>query len=481
MAQAIAQALPAIFMGLALAYMCQQLLTERFRFAWLLTALVEGISRLIEVPDTEPQRAFRVLSMLAGALVCVFLFYRGGIKERVYTAVTLVALVWICLFGTYHALQIMNPVFETVVERGLAAGVTQEEIVESLRIAQIWIQILTDIVFYIVLFLSCKLVCHLYPGRGQLATSEFWLIMLPSLSSLLLCILWRELLYSSLTYMPEATLSGEPVPFEHGDPTRWVVPCLFGVALATIIAVLVALSRIHSLSGEKERAAALEAQMRALRTQVEESEKQQATLRRLRHDLANTVTVVSDLAKHDPEALDAYLADFKVDVRSTAPEFKTGVPVADVLLTTKAQSLREKIPGAELDASELMFSPDVHVAPYDLGIVLSNALDNAIEGAVLAHEMDPETPCFVRTASFEENGLLFVRVMNNVDPTALRRVDKTLKSTKGELGHGLGLRNIQTVAEKYGGTVDYRVANGTFTLSVMFGRGSDDVSTLQEQ
>lgn len=477
-AQMVAQGVPAIFMGLALAYMCQQLLTARFRFAWILTVLLEGASRLIEVPGAEPQRAFRVLTMLAGALACVFLFYRGRIRERVYTAVTLVALAWICLFVTYHALQIMNPVFDNVVEHGLAVGRTQDEILESLRVAQVWVQSLTDVVFYIILFLSCKLVCHLYPKRTQLATSEFWLIMFPSISSLLLCILWRELLYSSLDHIPEAAMSGEPIPFEHGDPTRWVVPCLFGVALATIIAVLVALSRIHSLSGEKERAAVLEAQMRALRTQIEESEKQQEALRRLRHDLANTVTVVSDLAKHDPQALDAYLKDLKADVRSTAPEFKTGVPVADVLLTTKAQSLREKIPGAVLDASGLVFGPDVHVGPYDLGIVLSNALDNAIEGAALAHEKDPDAPCFVRASSFEENGFLFVRVSNSVDPKMLRSADKTLKSTKSELGHGLGLRNIQTVAEKYGGAVDYRVTGGTFILSVMFGRGGEDTNTL---
>ena len=59
--------------------------------------------------------------------------------------------------------------------------------------------------------------------------------------------------------------------------------------------------------------------------------------------------------------------------------FKTGNAVVDTLLNMKYHEITRLVPDLQMDVEELKFPEKLFIQSYDIGIILGNALDNAIE------------------------------------------------------------------------------------------------------
>lgn len=104
---------------------------------------------------------------------------------------------------------------------------------------------------------------------------------------------------------------------------------------------------------------------------------------------------------------------------------------------------------------------------YDIGIILNNALDNAIEACEKVKEERK-----ISLKSYEKGNLFFIEVSNNFDnitldpETGFPVTDKKDKSI-----HGFGLYNIQKAAGKYMGDIDIELIEAGrenfFNLTVM--------------
>ena len=104
---------------------------------------------------------------------------------------------------------------------------------------------------------------------------------------------------------------------------------------------------------------------------------------------------------------------------------------------------------------------------YDISVILSNALQNALEacGQVSAGA--------VEVRSYQRGGLYFIEVTNDF-AGALQWEQGTefpVTSKQDKSRHGLGLTNIARCAEKYQGTVDIEIKGKSgrkrFLLAIM--------------
>lgn len=87
---------------------------------------------------------------------------------------------------------------------------------------------------------------------------------------------------------------------------------------------------------------------------------------------------------------------------------------------------------------------------YDLCNLLGNILDNAIEGA-----QKVSSGKFIEVAMEADEFKLNIRVSNSIEKSVLE-TNKKLKTSKGEHElHGLGIKTIRSLAEKYNGTADF--------------------------
>lgn len=132
--------------------------------------------------------------------------------------------------------------------------------------------------------------------------------------------------------------------------------------------------------------------------------------------------------------------------------FYTGNKLADAILADKSAVLDER---CRIDYSGIMTTSIENV---DLCIILSNALDNAIEAC---REID--SPCTISMTAGERQGYF---VMSLKNPTA--RTDSFYDipaTTKPERDlHGMGLYNIESTVKKYDGQMKIKCENGMFEL-----------------
>ena len=98
-----------------------------------------------------------------------------------------------------------------------------------------------------------------------------------------------------------------------------------------------------------------------------------------------------------------------------------------------------------------------------------NTVDNAMEACRKLKAKEPEADAFIRLCSLQKGNLLILKVENSFDGRLVRRRQEEFPMTDkaDRENHGIGLANIKSTAEKYSGTMDFKVNGRVFILSVM--------------
>ena len=104
------------------------------------------------------------------------------------------------------------------------------------------------------------------------------------------------------------------------------------------------------------------------------------------------------------------------------------------------------------------------ISESDLCVLLSNALENALHSAVQCRSAAPERPACIETSGYEKNHKLFLQITNSCPPDVPFRDGIPVTD---QPGHGLGVRSICAIAQRYGGLTSFSAKGGQFTLRVM--------------
>ena len=96
-------------------------------------------------------------------------------------------------------------------------------------------------------------------------------------------------------------------------------------------------------------------------------------------DMRNTISLIMQLAAGKEEELQAYLEELNQTMDRLEFRFKTGNTVVDTLLNMKYHEITSTVPDLRMDVEGLQFPEKLFIQSYDIGIILGNALDNALE------------------------------------------------------------------------------------------------------
>lgn len=105
---------------------------------------------------------------------------------------------------------------------------------------------------------------------------------------------------------------------------------------------------------------------------------------------------------------------------------------------------------------------DVSILESDLCVLLSNALENAFHACQKQKEKGLSAD--IEVSAYEEKGKLFLQITNSCDTDIT--FDNGIPVTS-DPGHGLGIRSICAIVERYGGMYSFFVENGRFYLRVV--------------
>ena len=174
--------------------------------------------------------------------------------------------------------------------------------------------------------------------------------------------------------------------------------------------------------------------------------------RKLRHDFYNHIKVIDEL--NDPVKLKEYTNSIKSKFDELEHATYCDNLTLDALLTFKyREACEEQIKNIRFTVCKL---ENKLISDFDLCTVVANLIDNAIEAASQTEEK------YVDLMIEEKSGRLVITVKNSSLP-----VDDDLHTTKEDAeNHGLGIKNVKAIADKYDGDTVFEYNNGVFVSIV---------------
>ena len=304
-----------------------------------------------------------------------------------------------------------------------------------------------------------KIVQNFREKDYAIGRTELLFLLAPGLVSLLICILLQTYIYieNGQIYMIS------PLLF-------FIIPAILLLCLVFILSDVRLFQDMIDRNREKSSRIILEKQVDSMQEHIAEMDRMYSGIRGMKHDMKNSLTVIMQLADSgNNEELRDYLSGLSQTLDRLEFQYKTGNAVVDTLLNTKYHEIMRTLPDLQFHADKLLFPEKLMIQSYDIGIILGNALDNALEACKHLKAEEPEAETFIRLSSYAKGKMFFLEIENSFDGKVLRKRDAEFPvTTKADKKvHGIGLINIKHTAEKYHGAVDWSIGHNVFTLSVM--------------
>ena len=177
------------------------------------------------------------------------------------------------------------------------------------------------------------------------------------------------------------------------------------------------------------------------------------------HDLKHQIQVLR--SEEDQGKRGQYLDEIEQGIRFYETEHKTGNPVLDTILTSKAQQCLKLGIQMHVVADGKLLGK-IHV--MDLATIFGNALDNAIEHEIQILEKERR---MIRISVSQKGDMVCIS-MENVFEGSLKTDEAGLVTTKADKRyHGYGVKSIQYAAKKYHGFVHVGAEDGWFRLRIL--------------
>ena len=213
-----------------------------------------------------------------------------------------------------------------------------------------------------------------------------------------------------------------------------------------------------------------------MRNSMVEMERLYDDIRSVKHDMKNNMEVLQNLLQRkylsggkEDEEIKKYFEGIHHAVEQLDNWERTRNAVSDTVINNKFRFAEKEIKNIKLNADSFILPESVNIQSYDIGIILNNGLDNAIEACKRMSVKFPNSEIFISIRSFYKRNLFFIKIENRFD--GIVKIDKESGypiSTKEESkSQGIGLRNIRNRAKKYSGDIDCIINDDRFILSVM--------------
>ncbi len=267
-----------------------------------------------------------------------------------------------------------------------------------------------------------------------------------------------------LFIQPAATVFVTIVIYKCTYEVRSIPTFLYAtVAVLMIASNLVTLFLIYRQKDYVESKARLSfanEQIKNQLTHYEELYRYQSEIRTFRHDIKNKLLSVSGLLADNQTqaAIEAIKGEVNFLDEANNGVINSGNPALDAVLLSKLTIAESK--GISLDYS-LRITDKINVDLLELGVLIGNALDNAIEAA---EDIENGTDKTIFSSIITMGGRIVIAVENPVKTEVDTKHIGTAKTDK--LNHGYGLKSIKTIAQKYGGDVFVSCEGNIFTVSI---------------
>ncbi|MCM1459687.1 MAG: ATP-binding protein [Bacteroides sp.] len=393
-------------------------------------------------------------------------WYKGNIQTKIFLVIQFISLRELAFWTGYSFLYVGNGLMDFLAEKAVNTAWMEYIPVAVNALACISVAFVAAIEGILLLASIRKIVscCH-FREKGRMGR-EVVFYLLPAVAGVLVAVLVRLLVIT--------VTDGVPVMLYDRYPALYlIIPMTAAVLLGAIVFSFRIYQDMAALQEERAEKIILENQVTQMQSSMVEMEHLYDGIRSVKHDMKNHMAVLQNLIRKkysgEDEEVRQYFEGMYQSVEQLDSRVHTGNAVSDAVVGSKFRYAAKKVEGIRLDAKGFMLTDAVSIKAYDMGIILNNGLDNAVEACVRMREKQPDADAYIIIRSFRARNMFFIEIENSFDGMALPRRDSGLPiSTKEDKEvHGIGLRNIRKCAVKYGGDMDCIVKGNRFILSVM--------------
>ena len=463
-----------VFQGYCLQYFLGNFLESRLKSRWngpsviALYVLLRMAMMWVSPPGYEDYKV-AVGTLALSLCILSFLalcFYKAFRPVTVFLVVSFQAVLDISI---YAAVILLNAVDGWVLDvinwcsgKGMLAS--EKAFGMAIKAGIAGTQLLQYAAIALLLYFSLKkIVWDFHEKDYGINRTELLFILTPAAVGLMICMLLRIIMITVEDNVPKMLYDRYPVLIV-------VLPAILLLSLLSILYSVKLFQDMICWNREKSGRIVLEKQISSLQEHMEEMERIYFGIRGMKHDMKNTLSVIQRLSAGEGNGeLEEYLSELNRGLEKLEVRFKTGNTVVDTLLNMKYHEAVRDVTDLKMDADKLMLPQGLEIHSYDIGIVLGNAVDNAMEACRKLKAKEPEADAFIRLCSLQKGNLLILKVENSFDGRLVRRRQEEFPITDkaDKKSHGIGLANIKSTAEKYQGTMDFKVNGRVFILSVM--------------
>ena len=241
---------------------------------------------------------------------------------------------------------------------------------------------------------------------------------------------------------------------------------IFQVAVSAVLLVvnIISLFLLQDSLVKDEKIRISEIQLESKQNQLQAFRNMQSLYERQGrklHDYKKQLGTVGELLKTgDVDAAIDFTEQLTKSIAVEMSEVNVGHPVVNAVLNQQYRVAKGKNIGMTFAVSDLH---DIRLSDDDIVVLLGNLIENAIHECEKV--MSQGQTASIRVKSVEKDTELILTVCNPV----VQRVEITDNKVRGEQkdGHGIGLSNVESVVEKYGGTFAISCDEKEFTAVAM--------------
>lgn len=410
-----------------------------------------------------------VLSAIINVLLLFgmqWIFFRKGVSRQLFVCFSFVAgkeiVKYIASVLNVALGAVGVSIMDTFLIQGKIVTRTQVELVNNIMI--LVMSFASAILYALILGIYLLLINKKYVRKEyQLQVRENVFLILPSIAAICISITLKMMIIT--VESGTTTLIYNTVP-----ATLFWIPVICVLLLGAVIANVMLFQNVVQYHEENKKATLLENQIQQMQKEVQEIQDIYTDMRGLRHDLRGHINNITQYVKKqnnaDTEELNDYIRNMEETVSRLDFGYQTGNPITDIIIHQKKQ---------EADRAGVKFSVDfsypqeLQIDVYDMGVILNNALENAIEAAALV-----ERDKYVSIHSYVKGNLFFIEVENSFARDVVMNKESGMpeSSKSNKKLHGMGLINVQRCARKYKGDIDIVIDTSKremqiFNLTVM--------------
>lgn len=395
------------------------------------------------------------------------IFYRGGKHAKLYLLLVFYTVQEMSRF-IWHSIWslTLNWCINRLNEKIMAQTMETERFFMLMEQLQFFSFLLFAVGYLTLMFVVFRLYKrYLTEPVDETGRQGLWFLMLTPGIGMVFDVLWRISFY----YQKGAEI--ELMYDRHGS-MYVVVPAIAGLCLVCIVSSRKIYSDLMQSEEQKNSLLFYKQQLFDMTAHVRELEQLYDGIRGMRHDINNYVADMEQLLfisgrkeKLSEEVMQEagqYLRNMQCAAQRLSMQFSTGNPVTDVILNRKYQICEQEHIAL---SGDLLYPACLGIEAFDLGILLNNALDNAIE---TCRKLGADEKREITIRGYVKRRMFFLTIENTCDIMLISKKDGMLQTTKpDEWKHGLGMNNIRSCVEKYYGTMQYENLEGLFRLTIM--------------